>query len=289
MTRNSLHSCLCLIISYCLLAASIFGANLLGTPVLQAQVPDSGATAKPTASAAGVSASSPRATANSSQDGTAYVGFASNPVSFLFGVVKLETEIGLPGGFALEPELSLLTEGKRFWSPDYDSKGSRYGLVMRKYFSNNGMYDDFYGFLYARASNLSFRQDEEVVDSDLYDYRLKRVTLGFGIGYSETYSSGFTYGLAIGVGRNIVDETESIDSRPLPVVAGRGSSDYFGDAEYGQDFPINVYGRVSIGFRLFSSGYADRLNAAARARQKELERDKEYYLKLREQRLNGTL
>ncbi len=211
------------------------------------------AVAQPTA--AQPRTSQPTATQPRTGQGAAYIGLTTNPVSLLFGVVKLEAEIGLPKGFSIEPEVAFHTEGVRLWSSGYESEGQRFGLVLRRYFIGDGLNDGFYGMVYGRQGTFKYYETEDAsLQDDEYDFELKRLTVGFGLGYQKTWPSGFSFGSSLGVGRNFVDEVRSLDPSDLDFNPNSDAA----DLGVGNEFPINVYGRISFGYRIFSQAYRQR-------------------------------
>lgn len=195
-----------------------------------------------------------------------FVQVTSNPSSLIFGVLKLESEIPLRHNFALEPEAAVLIEGQRFWSSDYDSEGVRFGLVGKKYFDVSKPHEGWYGMIYARVARIDFRDFVEEGDArDQRDFERRRSTVGFGVGHTEAGKDGFVYGVSLGIGRHFVDE-KTYATPPL------GPNGEIFDADDDELFalPIDVYGRVYVGFRIFND--AGRAAKDAYEEQREAER-----------------
>lgn len=198
-----------------------------------------------------------------------YVQLSTNPSSLLFGVLKLETEIGLPHNFAIEPEASLLIEGQRFWTSDYDTEGARFGIVGKKYFDRERPHEGWYGMAYFRLSQIDFLDfSEEGEARDQRDFLRTRSTFGLGVGHTAVGRDGFVYGVSLGLGRHFVDEKE-YQTEPLS-----GPNGVISDSDDSEliDIPLDIYGRVYIGMRIFSAaGRADKDAYEALEDQREAE------------------
>ncbi len=177
-----------------------------------------------------------------------YTQISTNPASLIFGVFKLEAEIPLNNHFAIEPEAAVLVKGQRFWTPDYDSEGYRLGVVGKKYFDAAKPHEGFYGFVYARNSKFTFTDFiEEGERRDQRDFERVRSTIGFGIGHAAVGKDGFYYGFSLGIGRHFVNE-KTYTSDAL----GPGGEIFDTDDAEFLRLPIDVYGRVSMGLRLYN-------------------------------------
>ncbi len=177
-----------------------------------------------------------------------YTQLSTNPASLIFGVFKAEAEIPLNNNFAIEPEAAVLVKGQRFWTPDYDSEGYRLGLVGKKYFDASKPHEGFYGFVYARNSKFTFTDYvEEGGRRDQRDFERARSTIGFGVGHAAVGKDGFYYGFSLGIGRHFVDDKKYT----TPALGPGGEIFDTDDAEF-LALPIDVYGRVSMGLRLYN-------------------------------------
>ena len=175
-----------------------------------------------------------------------YTQVSTNPSSLLFGVLKVESEVPFAHNFAFEPEVAYLTEGRRFWTSDYDTEGVRFGAVAKKYFRPDLAHRGWYGMAYLRHSRITFTDfSEEGEERDQRDFRRLRATFGLGTGYTEVGRDGFVYGFSFGIGRHLTDRKQYL-TPPLEGPNGRISdADVF-------DLPIDVYGRVYVGLRIFN-------------------------------------
>ncbi len=176
-----------------------------------------------------------------------YTQISTNPSSLLFGVFKVEVEIPAANRWAFETEFALMSKGQRFWTPDYETKGYRAGFSLKRYFDATMPNEGYYGFMYMRHSALAFtdfaREDERY---DQRDFDRIRTTLGFGAGYTKVHKDGFFYGCALGIGRHVGDTKKYTSSVPGQTVSEALDGEIF-------EMPIDVYGRISIGVRLFNS------------------------------------
>ena len=198
-----------------------------------------------------------------------YIQVSTNPSSLLFGVFKLEAEVSLGKNFALEPEAALFVKGQRFWSQDYETEGERFGLVIKKYLDRSKPYEGFYGFMYGRFGNIVYTDFmEEGEMRDQRDFDRQRNTVGFGLGHAKVGKDGFYYGFSLGIGRHFVNEK----TYQTPTLAPNGEIYESNDAELIQ-MPIDVYGRISVGVRLYSPAGRDAKDAYER-QQDELEAER---------------
>lgn len=216
-----------------------------------------------------------------------YVQLTTNPSSLLFGVVKLEAEVPLAYNFAIEPEAAFLVEGRRFWSNDYDTEGVRFGVVGKKYLNAERPHDGWYGMAYLRASQIDFVDFVDEGDApNQRDFERARTTFGIGIGRTAVGRDGFAYGFSLGLGRHFVDDKD-YTTEPTKAVGGQISDS--DDSEI-LDFPMDVYGRVYVGLRLFTRAGRvardayDELKARRRAEEEaalreQIERQRERVLK----------
>ena len=212
-----------------------------------------------------------------------YTQLTTNPSSLLFGVLKLEAEVGLDRNFAIEPEVAIMTEGQRFWTADYESKGLRYGVVAKKYFQADMPHEGYYGMAYFRRSSFTFL--DQVAEGETRDQRdldRTRATLGFGAGYTSVGRDGFTLGVSFGIGRHIVDRKEYLT--PATSVDGTVFDPF--DAEFIK-FPLDVYGRVSIGLRLYNAKGRERKDAYEAELEEWRAQREAILLERREERLRG--
>ena len=198
-----------------------------------------------------------------------YHQVALNPSSLLFGVLKVESEVPLGGsGWAVEPELAYLARGQRFWSRDYDTHGIRAGLVAKKYLTVDSTFSGLYGFGYARLGSVEFVDHVDEGDRrDQRDFRRGRFTVGLGLGWAAVGDDAFVYGFALGLGRHVVDRKRYTSSGPGPI-AEADDDEIF-------EFPLDVYGRVSMGIRLWEPGARAARDAHEGERALELERLRE--------------
>ncbi len=177
-----------------------------------------------------------------------YVQVSTNPTSLIFGVFKLEAELPLNHKFALETEAAVLVKGQRFWTPDYNSEGYRLGLVGKKYFDASRPHEGFYGFAYARVSSFKFTDyAEEGERRDQRDFDRDRSTVGFGVGHAAVGKDGFYYGFSLGIGRHFVNKK----TYTSPALGPGGEIFDTDDAEF-LALPVDIYGRVSMGLRLYN-------------------------------------
>ena len=214
-----------------------------------------------------------------------YVQVSTNPSSLLFGVLKLEAEVPFDHNFAFEPEIAYLTPGRRFWTADYDTEGVRFGATFKKYFDAEAAHRGWYGMAYLRNSRITFTDfSEEGEERDQRDFRRLRATFGLGVGYTDVGRDGFVYGFSLGVGRHFTDRKD-YTSPPLDGPNGRifdsDDSEIF-------DLPIDVYGRVYVGVRIFNpEGRA--VQDAIIEREKAEETELRERLQRREEALGGQL
>ena len=176
-----------------------------------------------------------------------YVQLTTNPSSLIFGVFKIESEFGLPNNFAIEPEAAVLVKGQRFWTPDYDTEGYRFGVVGKKYFDPAKPHEGWYGMVYARTAEFTFTDFVEEGDRpDQRDFERSRSTIGFGVGVTDVGRDGFVFGASLGIGRHFVDDKDYTSPAPVPgsEISDSDDADIF-------DVPIDVYGRIYAGLRLF--------------------------------------
>ncbi|MFK8057538.1 MAG: hypothetical protein AB8F78_15540 [Saprospiraceae bacterium] len=202
-----------------------------------------------------------------------YTQFSTNPISLLYGVYKVEAEFPLGNHFAIEPEVAYLSTGQRFWFPDYDTKGHRMGLVMKKYFDKSMVYEGYYGFAYFRHVSMTFTDFQAEGElPDQRDFIRRRNVFGFGIGYSKVGLDGFFYGGAFGIGRHSAQNTKEYTSTlPEETISKAEDEDLFRT-------PIDVYGRISVGIRLYNQSGLEAKNAYEKAQQEEFERQREMLL-----------
>lgn len=196
-----------------------------------------------------------------------YTQLSTNPVSLIFGVIKVEGEASMRPGWAIEGEVSAITKGQRAWSPDYDSRGYRLGLNLKRYFIADGLNEGYYGFAYARHVQTKFtdfvREGEQ---PDQRDFDRNRKTIGFGLGYAGAGADGFYYGFSLGIGRHVQNEKVYTSTIPGEVISRADDDERF-------DGPFDVYGRVSVGLRIYSpSGktYKDEVEAEREAEEARL-------------------
>ena len=179
-----------------------------------------------------------------------YAQASTNPSSLLFGVLKLEAEVPFKSNFALEPEVAYLTEGRRFWTSDYDTEGVRFGVVAKKYFDADAAHRGWYGMAYLRSSRITFADfSEEGEQRDQRDFRRLRSTFGLGFGYTAVGRDGFVYGVSLGVGRHFTDRKDYL----TPPLDGPNGRIFDSDDSELIPLPLDIYGRVYVGVRLFTA------------------------------------
>lgn len=206
-----------------------------------------------------------------------YVQVSTNPSSLIFGVFKLEAEVPLGKNFAFEPEASLFVKGQRFWSQDYDTEGERFGLVIKKYFDRAKPYEGFYGFMYGRFGHIKYTDYvDEGEKRDQRDFDRQRNTIGFGIGHAKVGKDGFYYGFSLGIGRHFVNEKKYL----TPALSPDGVIYESNDAELIK-FPLDVYGRISVGVRLY--------NTSGREAKDAYEREQDLLLEQRREQIQQSL
>jgi len=202
-----------------------------------------------------------------------YTQFATNPISLLYGVYKVEAEFPLGNHFAIEPEFSLLSQGQRFWFPDYNTKGHRIGAVVKKYFDKRVLNEGFYGFVYLRHASLAFTDFQAEGElPDQRDFSRRRNIFGFGAGYTKVGQDGFYYGCSFGIGRHTPQNDKKYTSTlPEGMISTAGDEGIFRT-------PIDVYARVSVGVRIYTEAGLKERQAYEQAIQDEQDRYDEWII-----------
>ena len=193
-----------------------------------------------------------------------YLSPKTNPLSLLFGVYKLEVEASLGGRWAIQPEVALVTKGQRFWSKDYNSEGYRFGMMVKRYFTDAYYNERFYGFAYFRHSPMTFTDlVPEGEMPDQRDFKRNRRTFGFGIGYTSVGNDNFVWDCSVAIGRHSSNDrqyTSTLDG-------GEDISRAYDETIF--ETPLDVYARIGVGVRIFQGEGLARKVAADDARHAE--------------------
>jgi hypothetical protein len=157
-----------------------------------------------------------------------------DPVSALFGNIPLAAEYIITENIGVEA-----TVGYSFGKDkNFESSTSAQGLVVaglvKYYFKPDDGGDRFYFFPYVRNANRKFTFTDDIDQTEV-EATYKAFGVGFGIGYKVVAESGLLFDFGFGVGKNF-------------------SGGYtYSDPDYTEEddffIPINLMGRISIGYR----------------------------------------
>jgi hypothetical protein len=137
-----------------------------------------------------------------------------NPLGALFLSPDVSAEFGISESFGLEPTLGisffrLTVDGNQF-----KSTGFSYGAQGKYYFSPSKGIDGFYGGVYLRGGQSSFKTSTSgsgTVTSSTESFSRNRLGAGFTLGYKWVTAKNVVIELGTGFGRKIFNKYSNID------------------------------------------------------------------------------
>jgi hypothetical protein len=154
------------------------------------------------------------------------------PISLIFGQVPLSAEYVISKSVGIEGTVGYSFGKDKNFSTSSNSQGLVVNGLFKFYFNPEKGGDKFYAFPYIRNANRKFNFTN---NNSNVEATYKAFGLGFGVGYKIVAESGLLFDIGLGVGKNFSGGYTYSD----PTYTS--TEDFF--------IPINVLGRISIGYR----------------------------------------
>ena len=154
-----------------------------------------------------------------------------NPIGLLFGQIPLSAEYIINDNMGAEITAGYYFKSFGDFTETTNSSGFVTNVLFKYYFKPEDGGDKFYVFPYYRYVSRSWTFTDVTLGEINGTY--KSSGIGFGAGYKIVAESGLLFDFGLGVGKNF-------------------SSKYsYSDPTYENDIsiPINILGRISIGYR----------------------------------------
>jgi len=158
-----------------------------------------------------------------------------NPISALFGQISVSAEYIVKENIGAEATLGYYFKADESFGETSKSSGIVTNFLFKYYFSpSEAGGDKFYVFPYARYAKRTWTFNDANTNSEI-EGSITSIGVGFGAGYKIVAESGLLFDFGLGVGKNF------------------GGTTTYSDSNYSEieeiTFPINVLGRISIGYR----------------------------------------
>lgn len=162
----------------------------------------------------------------------AQVDVTINPIGLLFGGINVGADFALSEEFSIEANIGYNADDDNVLSADARYTGIPVQAVAKYYFGPEKGADKFYGDVFLRYVNRSYKYED---NSNNADFNQARFGFGIGAGYKVVSKKNIVFDIGFGVGRVLVDNTTYKDSQ--------GNQESF-------DFPdLIVNGKLGIGYR----------------------------------------
>lgn len=144
----------------------------------------------------------------SSFSANAQVDATINPLSLIFGTVNVGADFVLTDQFSVEGTVGFTSRKDNTFN-DVKYTGIPIQAVGKYYFNPDEGADKFYGSVFLRYVNRSYKYDDDSVSSD---FSQSRFGAGIGIGTKKVSRSNVVFDFGFQVGRVIADKTKYEDS-----------------------------------------------------------------------------
>lgn len=165
--------------------------------------------------------------------GFSQIEVKTNPIALLFGQIPLSVEYIINENIGAEATIGYYFSNNPSFTETISSSGFTTNFLFKYYFNPEDGGDKFYAFPYIRYVNRNSTIDDPSLGELTATY--KAFGLGFGVGFKTVAESGLLFDFGFGVGKNFSAEYTYSDPN------------YINTNEI--DWPINILGRVSIGYR----------------------------------------
>lgn len=165
-----------------------------------------------------------------------YTDIQINPIGALFGSLSVTAEFPVTESIGVEPALALVFRNRDVLGTEYKGRGFGAGVNGKFYFNTDNGHDKFYAMAYTRFSSTNQTVDGETTTGQ--DWSNTRLALGIGVGYKWVADNGLVFELAVGGGRALVNNYDF------------DTEDEFFEQALEDLPPIDIFGRLSIGYRL---------------------------------------
>ena len=168
-----------------------------------------------------------------------YVDLGIRPLGLFTAHLRLSAELPLSERFGVEPSLSGQRFGLDIGDVSFRQRGFEVGLNPKYYFDPEEGTDGFYGFGYVRYRRFNFNDPGDDIEGD--DFTQTRLAAGLGVGYKFVFDNGLILEVGGGPGYALINEFD-FEGEEVDLIEVDGPLRALVN--------LDVYGRVSLGFRL---------------------------------------